>query len=154
LEDTMITSDVRAAVSVVTLAFASLTLGACSRNAPPDTRNGTVTTPEGRFTIRFENEAQTYVDVYLVGDRREWRLGRVEPGARVILRLPEQALAASPGFVQLAVLVNAPFTVQAAHDPRAIITIAQPLSDLLSQQWAFWPKPLTEPQVIGTRTRR
>ena len=153
----MLTSDVRAAVSVVTLAFvlsAALTLEACGRAARPDTWNGAVTTPEGRFIIRFENEAQTYVDVYLVGERREWRLGRVEPGARVMLRLPEQALGASPGFVQLAVLVNAPFTLQAAHDPRATITIAQPLSDLLSQQWAFWPKPLTEPQVIGTRTRR
>jgi hypothetical protein len=32
------------------------------------------------LTIRFDNAAQSYVDVYLIGQQREWRLGRVEAG--------------------------------------------------------------------------
>jgi len=155
LEDTMNTSAVRATVSFVThtLALSAMvSIAACSRAGSPDTWSGPLATPGGRFTIRFDNEAPTYVDVYLVTDQREWRLGRVAPGARTALRLPEQSLTAS-GFVRLAVLADAQYSVQAAHDPRAVFTIAQPASQLLSQQWTFLAKPLASAQVFGTTAK-
>jgi hypothetical protein len=92
------------------------------------------------------------VDVYLVGEQREWWLGRVAPGARSALRIPEGALA-SPGFVRLAVLADAPLTVQVARDPRAMFTIAQTASALLSQRWAVSQRQLGSPQILGVRAQ-
>src|SRR3954470_22312374 len=99
----MITPYARTAVSVVTLAIGlsgTLTLGACHRAASPVTWNGRAATPDGRVTIDFENEAQTYVDVYLLGELREWRLGRVAPGAHTRLSVPERELSETSGFVR------------------------------------------------------
>jgi len=152
----MITPSVRNSVSLVTLTLGlsgALTLGACSRAGSPVTQNGAVATPDGRVTIDFENEAQTYVDVYLVGEWREWRLGRVAPGAHTRLRLPARELATTSGYVRLAVLANAAQTTQAAKDPRATFTIAQPLAQLPEQRWVFRQTPLASPEILALRAR-
>ena len=52
--------------------------------------------------MAFENEADTYVDVYLIGRTREWWLGRVAPGARETLRIRPDIVTAEPGFVKIA----------------------------------------------------
>ena len=149
----MITLRIRAAVSAVTMTVAlaaTLALGACARGPAPSTWDGTAEMPE-RLSIRFDNEAQTYVDVYLVGERREWWLGRVAAGALRTLRIPEEAPAASPGFVRLAVLADSRVTLNAASDPRATFTIAQPASALMSQRWTFTQRQLASPELFGTR---
>jgi hypothetical protein len=83
------------------------------------------------------------VHVYLVGEQREWLLGRIEPGARAVLRIPEASLAGNPAFVRLAVLAGARQTAAAARDPRATFTIPQPAATLLTQRWAFAQGQLT-----------
>ena len=105
-------------------------------------RDGAFTAPARLPTIPFENEAQDYVDVYLVGEQREWMLGRVLPCARTRLQIPEGALSTDAGWLRLAVLAGTTRTVRAAHDPRATLTISLP--DQVAQSW-----PLGDDQVIG-----
>jgi hypothetical protein len=88
------------------------------------------------FAVRFENEERQYVHVYLVSDRREWMLGRVEPGAVRTLQIPDEALGSS-AFVRLAVLAGDQMKLQTARISGATLTIAQPASVILSQRWKF-----------------
>jgi hypothetical protein len=151
----MITPTSRATVSFISLVslFAPLVLtqtvglGACARVSRPVTWDASAQ----RGAFRFDNDAETSVDVYLVTDKREWRLGRVAPGARMLLRIPDAALVEASGFVRLAVLADAPLTVQAARDPRAILTIAQPTSELLAQRWTFVSGPQRSAQILAAR---
>lgn len=150
----MTTPATRSAVSLRSLAAALtavLALGACAHNRPPTTWDETALHEEQRAGIRFENLADTYVDVYLIGEQREWWLGRVATGALTTLRVPDGAWPTGPGFVKLAVLANAWRTTQAARDPRATLTIAQPPSQLLTQRWTFRHTPLASPEIFGAR---
>ena len=103
-------------------------------------------------TVRFDNQARSFVHVYLVGEKREWLLGRVEPGATATLRIPEEALQSNPGFVQLAVLAGTKATQQAARDPRAQLTIAQPASALMTQRWRLSQGLLSSTALPGAST--
>lgn len=87
--------------------------------------------------LEFDNEATVYVDVYLVANPTQWRLGRVPAGMRVTLNVPEPALDWTTGFVQLIVIPASQISADASRDPRAVVAIAQPVSELLSQQWSF-----------------
>jgi len=152
----MNTPEFRRSVSVVTVTLAVgalLALGGCRRSAAPVTWNGPSATADGRVTIDFANEAPTYVDVYLVGELREWRLGRVAPGAHTRLRLPltDDELSQMSGFVRLAVLASSVQSQQAARDPRATTTIAQPVGLLLEHQWVFRQTPLAAPEIFSKR---
>jgi hypothetical protein len=150
METTMLTPATRALVSRFALAVgASVTLLAAA--CAPRAYEAVGAAPERpAATVRFDNEAQTYVDVYLVGEQREWLLGRVEPGARATLKLPPAALTQTSGFVRLAALAGASFTVQAARDPRATFTIAQPAASMLSQRWTFSQRRLSSPEILGS----
>ena len=81
--------------------------------------------------------------VYLIGEKREWVLGRVEAGAIALLRIPEAALAGNPTFVRLVVIAGDGVTLQAARHARATPTLAQPVLDILSQRWRFSQGSLT-----------
>lgn len=148
----MITPVSRLTVSAISLA-ATLALGACAGRPAPTTWDGTAAIAGQGATIRFVNEAETYVDVYLVGETRQWWLGRVAPGARTTLRIRDEALRATSGYLRLAVLAGAPLTVQAARDPRATLTIAQPGQSLLDQRWTFRQSQVTSPELFGAPVR-
>jgi hypothetical protein len=137
LEDTMTTPRIRSLVSLAAALTVTLTLGGCASAPSHGASDGSAPTDGPPLAIRFDNEARDYVHVYLVGARREWLLGRVEPGARAMLRIPDDALAEGAGPVQLAVLVGAHVTLRAAGAARTAITIAQPAAAILSQQWTF-----------------
>jgi hypothetical protein len=101
------------------------------------------------LTIGFENDSREHVHVYLVdGRERQWLLGRVEPWSRETLRLPAAALAVSTGFVRLAVLTSERMTPQVTSNPRAMLTVAQPASAILSLRWMFAQGQLT-PLPLG-----
>src|SRR5262245_57907991 len=133
MEDRMITPGTRATVSFVTpvILAAALALGACARNAPPASWDGPAASLDGRFTIRFENEAQTYVDVYYIDQEREWWLGRVVPGGLTSLNVPPAAIRATTGFVRLGILAGAQRTLHPMRDPRTTLTIPQPVGKLM-----------------------
>lgn len=148
----MLTPAGRLTVSAISLAavFTALALGACARGPAPTTWDGPAASAGERAEIRFENEAETYVDVYLISETRQWWLGRVAPGAITTLRLRDEALTTMTlGYVKLAVLSGASLTLQAARDPRATFTIAQPGQSLLDQRWTFRRSQLTSPELFG-----
>jgi len=127
----------RAFVSIAATIAITLALGACVHASSSGIPDGLISAHTDALTIRFDNFARDRVDVYLIGAKREWLLGRVEPGATGSLRIPEEALAESSKFVRLAVLAGERLTFQAARNPRARLTIAQPASTILSQRWSF-----------------
>ena len=89
------------------------------------------------LTVRFDNDARDYVHVYLIGEKREWLLGRVEPGARVTLRIPDDAVAEDGASIQLAVVSGGHASLRAAREAPAAITILQPADAILSQRWNY-----------------
>jgi hypothetical protein len=87
--------------------------------------------------IRFDNDGSEHVHVYLVDDRRQWLLGRVEPGAKAMLRLPKDALGEASSFVRLVVVAGEPVTLQPARHPRAALTVSLPPWQVMSRRWFF-----------------
>jgi ABC-type uncharacterized transport system auxiliary subunit len=137
LEDTMTTLRRRSLVSSAAAVTLALTLGGCV-SAPSRLVVDDPAPAEGLPTaFRFDNEAQDYVHVYLITPQREWLLGRVEAGARATLRLPDAAVAEGAGSVRLAVLVGERVTQQAAASARAVISIPEAATTILSQRWTF-----------------
>jgi hypothetical protein len=151
-EAKMITPRSRVLVSVVTLAVTSslLALGACARNPAPGTWDRAATIEDQPLVIGFDNQAETYVDVYLVGEVREWRLGRVPPGMRSQLRIPKDAQSELMSRnVRLAVLAGSPFTAHVARDPSATFTIPEAASRVLAKQWTFRQSQMSAPEIFG-----
>ncbi len=146
----------RPLVSLAAAAAATLAVGACA-GSPSRTGPSRAAWDESAAvrahppTVRFDNAANAPVHVYLVTPQREWLLGRVEAGALTTLRIPPAALAGAPGFVRLAVLEGARMTAQAARDPRAAFTIAQPASAFAIQRWTFAHGQLTPLRLAGAR---
>ena len=133
----MTTPRFRSVVSLAAALTVAFTLAGCaaapSRLASP----GPGSTERTSRTVRFDNEARDYVHVYLIGEQREWLLGRVEAGARAMLRIPDEALAGDPRSMQLAVLTGERMTLRAADAARTATSIQQSAEAILSQRWSF-----------------
>ena len=152
----MITPANHSPVSILSMSAltAMLALGACAGRPAPDPWDEPAAPLEQTLVLRFDNAAQTRVDVYLITQQRQMRLGRVAPGARAMLRIPVAALTTTSGFVRLAVLPDAPLTVDPLHDSRATFTIVQPAADLLAQEWTFLKTPLASAELRGAPSDR
>ena len=133
----MTTSSQRAFVSIAATTLITLALAACVRAPSRSVPDPQISTYAALLTIRFDNTARERVDVYLIGATREWVLGRVEPGAIATLRIPDEAFGKGSMYVRLAVIAGEPVTFAAARNPHAKLSIAQPASTILSQQWSF-----------------
>lgn len=121
----------------------TLSLGACvSASSRPvlDPRIGEGAT---LLSIHFDNFSTQTVDVYLIGTKREWLLGRVAPGGVASLRLPDEAFARKSMMVRLAVLAGEHRTLTAARDPWAVFGITEPASAFLAKRWSFSQGSLT-----------
>ena len=134
------------AFRITAITMTALALGACARSAARPALEAPA--PEDAvewfpLSIRFDNDVRDYVHVYLVGDGRQWLLGRVEPGAVATLKIPDEAVGARLRFVQLAVIEGGRLTPDAAHDRRAELTTLQPAVAILSQKWRFSQGELT-----------
>ena len=139
----MITLCRRGFVSIAATLTLTLALGGCASAPSHPVQNRPGPTLSDLLSIRFDNPSRETVDVYLIGTKREWRLGRVAPGAIATLRLPDEAFAEGSMMVRLAVLAGERVTFEAARDPRAVMTVAQPASTILSQRWTFSQGNLT-----------
>ena len=133
----MTTPRTRSLVSLAAALTVSLTFSACVSAPSRLARAGSALVDDAPVVIRFDNDARDYVHVYLVGEQREWLLGRVEPGAHATLRLPDAALAEDAGPMRLAVLRGERVTFRAAGEARAATTIAQSAASILAQRWTF-----------------
>lgn len=90
-----------------------------------------------------ENGGREWLDVYLVHELGTWYLGRLAPGARGTLAIPARLPDGASPMVRLAVIAGAPRTMQPTRDPRAVVTLAQPVGAVLGQRWAFVQGQLT-----------
>lgn len=139
-------------VTLVT-SLAVLGLGACTTHA--GTIRGDAAPVRGRpLSIRFMNEGRERIHVYLVGERREWLLGRVEPGAAAWLALPMRSLRGAEGNFRLAVLAGAPPSLQAGRDGRAVQSLVEPASAILDREWSFSQGRLVSLWPQGRRAGR
>ena len=133
----MITICRRGFVSIAATITMTFALVACVSAPSRPVENRRASTLADLLTIRFDNVTRETVDVYLIGTKREWMLGRVAPGAVESLRLPDEAFAGGSMMVRLAVIAGGQKTFAAGRDPRAVFTIVQPASTILSQRWTF-----------------
>jgi hypothetical protein len=137
----MTTPRIHSVVSLAAVLVFALSLGACASSAPRVETGTTVAAADAPRSIRFDNTGREYVHVYLVGEQREWLLGRVEPGARASLRIPAEATAEDVGWVQLVVVVGERVSLGAKSASRQMTTVVQPGADLFSQRWTFSQTP-------------
>jgi hypothetical protein len=139
----MTTPRIRPVVSLAAALCVALTMGACASAPSHVASDASAAVDDGPRTVRFDNTGREFVHVYLIGEQREWPLGRVEPGARKTLRIPDEALADDAGSMQFAVIVGERVTLGAKRASRTILTIAQPGTVLLGQRWTFSQTPAT-----------
>jgi hypothetical protein len=139
----------RSLVSLAAALTLTVALGGCAGNPTHRALNDPAPVAAKPATIRFQNEARQYVHVYLVGQNREWLLGRVEPGARTTLRIPADAMTDDTWQMQLAVVAGGRMTMQVASQPGAQVTIAQSAGQLLAQKWTF-SQALTNGQATAS----
>lgn len=136
----MTTPRTRSLVSRLAALTLTLALGGCASASPQFAHDASASAEEAPPSIRFDNDARSYVHVYLVGLRREWLLGRVAPGARAALRVPQDALAEDEGPYRLAVLMGERITYRAATDVRTASALPRPAAEILSREWTFVPR--------------
>jgi len=146
----MTTPRTRALVSLGAMLTITTTLTACAPT-PARLANDAVVPAESSapLSIRFDNGERERVQVYLVGERREWLLGRVEPGAVAVLKVPDAWRESTSGVVQLAVVRGERSTLQVSRDSRAMLSVAQPMSVLTTQRWRVAQGQLSQLDLGG-----
>jgi Rrf2 family protein len=124
-------------VSRAAVLAAIVALAACAGAPAHGARSAPARAVDEALAMRFDNWARDHVHVYLVGERREWLLGRVEAGGRARLRVPEAALTDAPGSLRMVVVAGGRATLRAAHATGATVTPPQSAASLLAQRWSF-----------------
>jgi hypothetical protein len=120
----------------------ALSLAACATHpGRPQAPDGAVAA--ARPAMQATNEGSDWLDFYLIGEAREWYLGRVAAGGKAWLRLPADFPRDRRGTLRLAVVAGAQRSLQAERDPRAVVTGQQSLEALLGQHWTFAHRQLT-----------
>jgi hypothetical protein len=89
------------------------------------------------LALRFTNQGHARLHVYLVGEKRDWLLGRVEAGMTTWLAVPVRTLASDAGTMRIAVLAGAPPTLRAEREARTVASMAETVASLLTRRWTF-----------------
>jgi hypothetical protein len=141
----MTTANARAIVALLTV----IAVGGCARSAA-HADEAAVLTAQNEL-LRFDNDGRDRLDVYLVGETRSWRIGRLEPGQRRWLTVPRGIPATDLARLNLVVLANATVSPDPLRDPRAVSAIRQPLGALSGQRWTFWQGQLKSERMDSGR---
>jgi hypothetical protein len=88
-------------------------------------------------TIIFQNRSPERIQVYLIGEKQDWLLGRLDPMETARLRLPPSAWGESREAVVLAVLPGWTKSLAPRSDRRAAVSIAEIGSNLPGEHWSF-----------------
>jgi hypothetical protein len=106
----------------LTILLGALPLAGCATHSGrPEAPAGAVAA--ARPVIRATNEGSDWLDFYLIGETREWYLGRVAAGGKTWLSLPADLRRDGPRTLRLAVIAGAPRSLRAERDPRAVVTV-------------------------------
>ena len=122
------TSKIRAAIALA----ASLTGAACVR---PRGRAPGELPPKA--TITFRNQGSDRVQVYLVGETRDWFIGRLEPRQTAHLAVPRFGFMTASQAVSVAVVPGWSANAQPRREPRTTFSIDELTDDLPGQEWIF-----------------
>lgn len=88
-------------------------------------------------TLTFRNESRERIYVYIIEEKEERLLGRLEQLETLRLRLPERSSGGAAAMVRIAVVVGAASRMQASRDGRAVLSIQLPMQSLAGQNMAF-----------------
>ena len=99
-------------------------------------------------TITFRNSGRDRIQVYLIGERENWLLGRLDPLETARLRLPAGSFAVTAEAVVLAVLPGWSRSLEPRADRRATMSIAERGTELAGEEWLF-----VNGQLQGPRRR-
>ena len=116
----------------ISLLAAGLLIASCTphRGAAP------TPAPSARI-ITFRNRSHERIQVYLVGQKENWLLGRLEGLETARLRLPESFSDASGEGVVLAVLPGWSRSLAPRADRRVALSITEPRGDVAGEEWIF-----------------
>jgi hypothetical protein len=92
--------------------------------------------PTPAVTITFRNQSRDRVQVYLVGEKEDWLLGRLESLETAHLALPAASITA-PQSVVLAVIPDWSRNLQPRRDRRAVLSIKERTYNLPGEEWIF-----------------
>jgi hypothetical protein len=116
----------------VSLLVAGILIASCShpRRAAP--------APEPLVrTITLRNSSRDRIQVYLVGQKEHWLLGRLEPLETSRLRLPESSFTDTDEAVVIAVLPGWSRSLAPRADRRAVLSLLEHRGDLAGKEWIF-----------------
>ena len=88
-------------------------------------------------TITFRNQGPDRIQVYLIGEKADWLLGRLEPLETAHLRLPESSYATGEESVVLAVLPGWSRSLAPRGDRRAALSLKEYTRNLPGEEWHF-----------------
>lgn len=116
---------------VATLAACLLIASCIQPGAGPTSR------PPSGPTITFRNQDRDRVQVYLVGEKQDWLIGRLESMETAHLPLPELGLAATTQPVALVVVPGWARNLRPRQDPHATVSINEISDNLPGEEWIF-----------------
>ena len=88
-------------------------------------------------SITFRNQSRDRIQVYLIGEKEDWLLGRLESLESAEFRLPESAFRSTAQSIVLAVIPDWSRNLQPRRDPRATLSLKEPLVALAGEEWIF-----------------
>jgi hypothetical protein len=97
-------------------------------------------------TITFHNHGRDRIQVYLVGEKENWLLGRLEPMESARLRLPESVSDQTREAMVLAVLPGWSRNLAPSRDRHAALSMTEVGMNLPDEEWSF-----VNDQVLGPR---
>jgi len=116
----------------ISLLAAGLLIVSCTQHQGP----APLPEPSAR-TITFHNSSRDRIQVYLVGQKESWLLGRLEGMETARLRLPESSSDLWDEGVVLAVLPGWARSLAPRADHRVALSITEPGRDLPGEEWIF-----------------
>ena len=117
--------------SIASLA-ASVLIASCASHQHPEPP-----APTRTETIVFQNRSGDRIQVYLIGDKQDWLLGRLDPMETARLRLPASEWRESREAVVLAVLPGWTKSLAPRSASHATLSIAEIASNLPGGHWSF-----------------
>lgn len=87
--------------------------------------------------ITFHNQGRDRVQVYLVGEKEDWLIGRLEPLETARLPLPQFGFASAPQAVAVVVVPGWSRNLQPRRDPHAAVSIDETSDKLAGEEWIF-----------------
>lgn len=123
---------------------AGILLASCAQH-----RIASMNDPSSAETITFHNSGRERIQVYLVGQKDDWLLGRLEPMETAHLRLPEASAAPTDEAMALAIVPGWSRSLAPRSDRRATLSILEYRHALPGEEWSF-----VNGQLQGPRQRR